>query len=231
MPLVFAIAAYACPQTISAQGTDLRPGKEVLLSREEVKDSFLGYVIGLIQTDTAARVDRDYILELLPELEGFPGLQRIREVGWQASGDPAGPALSFSFDGELDYPVPISIFGYHPGSIRASRAIVLREVQRGSGGDALAGPFHLFEVEQGYARVDFDEWLDVVAGRLLDDFSLAAIEILTFHGRWHALLVGRGARDQPVAWVLDLSRNQIVFPVPRELASHAGRILAGAARP
>jgi hypothetical protein len=101
----------------------------------------------------------------------------------------------------------------------------VRETQRGRGEGNLAGPFHLFVLDQGYVQVDFDEWLDFLAGGLLDDFSLAAFTLMTYRGKWHAMLIGRGKRGQAVPWAIDLSRERILFPMPRELMGLAAWIL------
>jgi hypothetical protein len=119
--------------------------------------------------------------------------------------------------------MPLDILGYHPGSIDASQTIVLRRQPRD---DVLAGGvFHWFTIEQGYAQVDFDEWLDVLAGPLLDDFLLAGVALFTHRDRWHAMLVGRGVRGQAVPWAFNLARPRIIFPIPREFANLAERLL------
>ena len=204
-----------------------RPGREILLPSEEVKDTFLGYLVGLIENDVAARLDREYLLGILFELRDAPTFQLISEIAWFHGEGLEARLLSFTFNGELHFPVPLELFGRPPASIDASSMIVLREEPWGGGSDPLGGPFHRFSVEQGYASVDFAEWLDVLADSLLDDFSVAAVALFTYRGRRHAMLVGRGERGQAVPWAFDLSRNRIMFPLPERLYDLADLLLRG----
>jgi hypothetical protein len=216
--LLAAVAAFAADD-----GT--LPGREIMLPREEVFDTFLAYLLGVIERDVAARLPRDHLLDVLVEVRDSPGLARIAEVAWLRGEAPGSRRLSFTFDGELHYPMPLDIFGYHPGSIDASRTIVLREERRGRGPPG--SRFHWLVVEEGGATVDFDAWLDVLAGPLLDDFTLAGVALFIRRGRWTAVLVGRGDRGQAVPWAFGLERTRILFPTPPDLAALAARLLAG----
>lgn len=218
--LLAAVAAAAD----DGPGGGAPPGREVMMGRDEVWDTFLAYLVGIIERDAVARVDGEWMREILVEVRDSPGLRRIAEVAWQRGAEPGSRRLSFAFDGDLHYPMPLDIFGYHPGSIDASRTIVLREERRGG---PPAGAFHWLVLEEGHATVDFDEWLDVLAGPLLDDFTLAGVALFTLRGRWHAMLVGRGDRRQAVTWVFALDRTRILFPAPRIFSDLADRLLAG----
>lgn len=223
--LLAASAVLAAQAVFADSSPGSPPGREILLPREEVWETFLAYVVGLIRTDTAAHAEFSHLLEILPELNVKETYRRIRYVEWGDSRIADARAITFGFDGDLEYPIPLSILGYHPGSISASSEISLREIDRGVGERTLAGPFHLFVVEQGYARIVFDGWLDALAGSLLDTFSLEALALLTYRGELHALLVGRGVRGQSVPWVVNLARNKVKFPVPDEIRAVADRLL------
>lgn len=223
--LLAASAVLAAPAAFAEAGLKSPPGREILPPREQVWETFLGYVVGLIRTDTAARAEFSYLLEILPELDVKETYRRISYVEWGDSRLAGARALTFGFDGDLEYPIPLSILGYHPGSISASAVIGLREIGRGIGGRILAGPYHLFVVERGYARIVFDAWLDALAGSLLDTFTLEALALLTYQGELHALLVGRGVRGQSVPWAVNLARNKVKFPVPNEFRTVADQLL------
>lgn len=227
--LLAASAVLAAPAVFADSGPGSPPGREILPPREEVWETFLGYVVGLIRTDTEARAEFSFLLRILPELDVKETYRRISYVAWGDSRIVDARALTFGFDGDLEYPIPLSILGYHPGSISASAEISLREIGRGVGERTLAGQFYLFVVERGYARIVFDAWLDALAGSLLDSFSLEALALLTYRGELHALLVGRGLRGQSVPWVVNLARNKVKFPVPDEFRAVADRLLQAGA--
>jgi hypothetical protein len=221
MMLLLAATATHAPVELAAEAGMTRPGREILLPRSEVLDTFLGYVVGLIRSNASALLDIPYLLDLLPEVRDSPDMRRMRSLAWLGPGVVEEPRLAFWFDGDLHYPIPISILGYHPGSIDASAEIELREMLRGRGSKSFRGPYHLFTVDRGFVRVTFDEWLDGLAGSILDTFTLEAFALLTYRGEWHAVLVGRGVHGKTVPWVVNLARNKIAFPVPRELRAVA----------
>ena len=223
--LLLAAAAARAPVELAADTGMTRPGREILLPPGEVLDTFLGYVVGLIRSDTSALLDIPYLLDLLPEVRDSPDMRRIRSLAWLGPGVVEEPRLAFWFDGDLHYPIPLSILGYHPGSIDASSEIELRETLRGRGSRSFRGPYHLFTVDRGFARVTFDEWLDGLAGSILDTFTLEGFALLTFRGEWHVMLVGRGVHGKAVPWAVNLARNKIAFPVPRELRAVAEALL------
>jgi hypothetical protein len=223
--LVLTAAVLLSPASLAAEESHDRPGREILLPRSEVLDTFLGYVAGLIRSDTSARLDISYLLELLPEVKDSEGMRHIRSIAWLHGGATEGSVLSFRFDGDLHYPIPLSILGYHPGAFDASDEIGLREIHRGYGSGALSGPYHFFYVERGFARVTFDEWFDALMGPILDTFTLEAFALLTYQREWHALLVGRGVKGQVVPWAVNLAHNKIRFPIPQELHAVAEYLL------
>lgn len=227
MCAAFLLAAgmIAFPVRTMADNTPSHPGREYLLPREEVYDTFLGYLIGLICTDTSADVDYNSLLTTLPELVGVPGFKAIRRFALTGPDSQGELSLSFWFGDALYFPVPISIFGYHPGSIDGSGTIRLKETRHLSVWADPYGPLYVFQVEQGWAKVDFDQWLDTLAGSLLDDFTVWGAALLGYRGNWCALLIGLSPSKRIVTYAFDLKHNKILFPAPRDLTKLAAELI------
>ena len=204
------------------QATAGRPGREIALLPREVKDSFFAYVIGIIRAGIDIDIDAAGMREILTEFRTsldlpFDLIERV----WQRGGaDGEGGALGLEFLGHTTIPIPFSLLGYHPGSIRASRSLRFRQTRfthddgREPGGRA---PVFRLTLESGALVVDMDQWLDDLFGDSIDDLPVRHLVFFTWRGEWVGLLHGTGYRGQPLRAFFNFRRNRIIFPVPAEL--------------
>lgn len=142
------------------------------------------------------------------------------------------------FDGPLGFPLPYSILGYHPGSLRLSRTLRLAEFapvdvtvrwreKRRQQARAL-GAVRVFACEEGYLLLDADGVVDRLLGDLLDD-SWTVGFVTAWDGTARVglgLMQGRDGR--PIYGEFDFARDRVEAhgrPLVGALASAARRWL------
>ncbi len=141
-----------------------------------------------------------------------------------------------TFDGPLDFPLPYSILGYHPGSLRVAQSLQLAELAAQDftlawreKHQVVRHPVtqvRMFTCESGYMLLDADAVVDHLLGDLLDDaWTVGFVSARDGGGRLSlSLMVGRNLR--PIYGEFDLATDAIE-PNGRPLAA----ALAGAVRP
>ena len=208
----------------SSPAEPLFPGREVAKTTSEVRDSFLGYFVGIVDSDSTGHADAAYLHEVLPEFQSFLSLpfEYIRDVSrW---GDDSSAIVTLVFRGAVSIPIPFRVLWDTPGSISASERVVLRETRlrastvggEGSGRITFA-PFYLFDLTEGDFFIDFDPWIDVLLGRAVDDVHVVRVLLFGFNGKWYGALMGKGYERQLVVGYFDFTDNRILIPVPRFL--------------
>jgi hypothetical protein len=225
--LCLAAGAPAFPQ-MSLQ----RPGREISLPPREVKDSFFAYVIGIIKADIDVELDAEAMREVLTEFRTSLDLpfDLIARVSQRHASEPDARIVEIGFAGPATIPIPFSLLGYHPGSVRTSETVRFRETRstysdgRESGADA---PVFRLAVESGTLLIDMDQWLDDLFGDYVDDLPVQNLVLFTWKGEWMGLLQGRGYKGQSLRAFFNFRRNRIVFPIPAELDAVGRGFLAG----
>lgn len=206
------------------------PSRAYSVPRRLIPESFLAYLVGLIDADVQFSLDSDQLLAVLPEFKGRRGdpFQLLKEVSRRQVPE-RSMALGFAFPADLLIPIPVGIFGYHPITVSVSRSIVMEErrfpsriVGSVTRGVELLSPDYEYRISMGRARLHFDDWLVVVSGGFLEDFSVTGAAIFQDRGEWRALIAGRGATHPVVGWLFDLLHTTLILDVPdalRELAA------------
>ncbi len=196
------------------------PGREAALPGSEVRDTFLGWLLGIIDAGLDVELDNAGLRGVLEEFRSTVDLpfDRISVVRHQAPRAAPG-SLALSFDAPIRVPVPFAILWYHPGSIQATEQIdFVEERVPGAVADGeRVGPLYVFWLERGRVEVDVDEWLDVLLGSLVDDVAVRLLAVMRWHGAWRCLLGGTNARGKRFIAAFDFSRNVIQYPVPAAL--------------
>ncbi len=201
------------------------PPRDYSMPKEEVWESFLGYLVGLMNADVLFSVDGHDLAGLFPELKARRGdpFELLREVARQ-KGEGDQVQLLFSFPGPLQIPLPVGLFGYHPIYVYASQTVALteeryavRRIRPGSPDEAVLSPDFEYRIAQGYAQFWFDEWLTALTGGFLDTFSVRGVAIFRTSNTWHALLAGLGQHNQVVCWLFDLKRMRLILSIPKAL--------------
>jgi hypothetical protein len=218
--LGFAAAAFLLAQPAVCGMADnprtiVAPDRSIALPVEEVEDVFFAYIVGLLIADATLDIDGAGLIEMFPEFaEGdgkipFDEIERVTRT----AGDPA--TVSLEFANALDYPVPVDILGYHPGRVLTSRYVFFREEPYDAGGE-----FEFVRLEwviRGRLALDFDNWLDTLLGRLVDDVEARVAVALSYEGHWYALLGGDTPGGGWITGVYDLPTNRILVRPPRAL--------------
>ena len=202
------------------------PGREVWLPETEVKDRFYSYLIGLIQADTCGTLEA-YQMEKV--LEGYHSkteipFELIKEIRRSCYSNEGMREVSITFNGYLKAPVPYSILGYHPGSVTASPVVrfhewdIPRRTLRWSRYEAIElTDIYVFGIDEGWAIVDIDAWIDKLLGGLLDDTRIVVLALFKYKGEWHGLAAGYGPSGDGRSGIMNFTRNKILFPTPPEL--------------
>lgn len=206
-------------------GEDL-PGREVWLPETEVKDKFFNYLIGLVEVDTCGVLDAADMSGVLQDFKGQTSIpfEIIKDIS-RDCGDGGGPReVSIRFTDELRTPVPYSILGYHPGSVRASSTVRFYEWEiafkslRWNRNEPIdLSEIHVFGIHEGWAVVDVDAWLDALLGGLLDDTRIVVLALFRYGGDWHGLAAGYGPSGEGRSGIFNFSENRILFPTPVHL--------------
>jgi hypothetical protein len=187
-----------------------------------VRDSFLGYFVGLVDSDATGFADAAYLHEVLPEFVSFHSLAFEDILRIVRERDAGGATVAVELRSELDFPIPFRILWDTPGTIRASRRIVLRETRvpavtvPADGGEGLElAPTYVYEIVEGRFSIDFDRWIDVLLGGAVDDIDVSRLLVFRVGDRWYGALMGAGYEGQLVAGYFDFRDNRILVPVPR----------------
>jgi len=197
------------------------PGRELILPPSQVRDTFFAWLVGVVDAGRDATIDNAGLRAILTEFRPSIALpfDRIAVVSHRAPATGSRGSLGIEFDGEIDIPVPFALLWYHPGSLRSTRSLRFdeRRFPAVATGRDVAAPVYAFRLVEGAMTIDVDAWLDVLLGRVVDDFSVRLVAIARWRGAWRCLLGGTGREDRRIIAAFDLARNTITFPVPSEL--------------
>ena len=219
-----------------------RPGStepvapESVLPAPGVTDPVFAYLVGLIDADLHGTVDEE-ILQGAVERAGTESNLPYRELetlsrtpidGFQKS------TVEAIFDAPLRLPIPYSILGYHPGSVRGSREVLFREYDLGS------FSFHvgkspdeklvrltnvrLFGLLEGEMRIDIHGWIDRLLGGRLDDTRITGLVLFGHKGERWGMAIGYNREWKGRSGVLSLRENKITFPNPEDMSTAAWRL-------
>lgn len=134
-----------------------------------------------------------------------------------------------TFDGALDFPLPYSVLGYHPGSLRLSSALELAELapvdrtltwrDRKLGEvEHAVGAVRVFVCEHGFLLLDADAVIDHLLGDLLDDSWTVGFVTARDGPKWLGLSVMLGREGRPLYGEFDFATDSIE-PHGRPLAA------------
>ena len=143
----------------------------------------------------------------------------------------------------LEFPMPYSILGYHPGTVVVKSPLVFDEWSLGSrtievrvegetrryAVDALT----VFQVRRGANYLDVDAWLDNLLGDVVDDSWTLAFAVGWEDDRLLGFGVSTGRKGRRIFGELNFRTGEIEVhdrPVIRGLAAHVRRVGDGTTR-
>jgi hypothetical protein len=192
----------------------------------DVKDPVFALLAGLLDAGAFGRIERT-VLDSIASAHGGSRLpyRRIRSLEREPVAGEAGSTIRIDFGRPVELGVPYSILGYHPGSLRASSVVVLRECALGDvtfrvpGGaglvDVTAQDVHLFGLVDGSLRADVDALFDWLMGDKADDVDVSGVLLLRQGGHRFGVAFGYNPGHQGRSGVFDLTGDAFAFPAPR----------------
>jgi hypothetical protein len=228
--LLGAISApvFAQDQEPTAPATE-RPGREVSLPPDEVKDTFFAYVLGIITSGREVDVDNAHMREILTEFKStlHVPFDLIDRVTQHTDPETGACTIGVEFTRDVVIPIPFALLFYHPGTIEADKDLVWqvsRAVFNSGTGEGLVPVFDL-SLWRGGVQVNIDDWLEALFSASLEDTWIHHIIFFRWNGDWIGLLEGAGRRmGRVLRAYFDFTKNTILFPTPQDLEK-VGRIL------
>jgi hypothetical protein len=228
--VTFICLAFFCAQVLFPQPSPRRPGREIALPPEQVKDTFFAYVIGVIASGTDLEMTNEDLRDILTEFKTNLNLpfDLIRGVVQHTDEQSGECSMSIAFNGDAKIPIPFSLLGYHPGSILATSQLHFTQTRPVSSREdepVTANPVYVMHLTEGQIVVDVDDWLISLLPSMLDDLSVRFIAIFHYKEDWYCQLGGTGRRAKKgLNWFFSLTGNRIIYPIPKELARLGRRI-------
>ena len=203
----------------------------------DVRDPLLALIVGLLDLDAYGGLSPGAIDSVVRAHGGSKlPYREVVLVDRRPRSDAAVADVDVQLRRQLDQPVPYSILGYNPGSMLASPHFALREwrvpdvrVRFQEGKDWLDRQYldlQLFGIVEGWIRMDVDWWLDKLLAGKLDDTQLVGVALLSWRESRVAVAFGYTSEMQGRTGVFDLTKDEVIFPAPRELLA-LGRTLRG----
>ncbi len=111
-------------------------------------------------------------------------------------------------------PMPYSILGYHPGTLRISGILQLAEIQISEmdlvvdGINTRVTEVQMFRLQKGTMVLDVDGWLDILLGSKLDDAAVVAFVAGRENGSRVSLAVSLGKKGRNIYGEFDLNKDK-----------------------
>jgi hypothetical protein len=156
----------------------------------KIREPFFDFLLGLVQADSLGEWSGAQVREHARQrrrtskfpLHELVSLSRSRPDSVRARryhGAEVHAVWRINLSAAQDRPMPYSILGYHPGSLRIARQLVLSELAATNLNlhftaddrtqSQLLTAVRVFALEQGHVLLDADGWLDALLGAGLDD--------------------------------------------------------------
>ncbi len=197
----------------------------------EIREPFFEFLIRMAESDSVglwtgeelrAHVSASDRKSRFP-VEDVVSLERARpdrKAAGKYQGTTVRAVWTIELTGKQDRPMPYSILGYHPGSLRIGAVLVLSELGpadleiRYNDGDEpttrLFTEVRIFPLEQGHVVLDADGFLDALLGSGLDDAWTLGFVIGREDGKLVGLGVSLGRKGRHIFGEFDFSRDKVL---------------------
>jgi hypothetical protein len=224
---IWVVSAAAPAATAQDAGRDfaLSESDSTILARD-VGDPVFAFMLGVIDADREASISGAE-LDSLATAHGGTKLpvRLIRRMSRRRVGE-EGAEVELQFVAPVKTPIPYSILGYNPGSIRATRWLGLQQYELGDqtlrfaedGSDAeprRLEDLELFVIREGRMQMDIDGWLDKLMRGKLDDVELSGFLIFREGNRRVGLGFGYSPSHKGRTGAFDFTANKSIFPAPK----------------
>jgi hypothetical protein len=238
-----AVAGIARADYLRIPDPSLVPSREAL--REQVKEPLFAFVLSMVAADslgTWTAADLAAFAADWGERTVFPLDQMVSisreavppELRKRHEGVEARRRLVFTMrEDRLEFPMPYSILGYHPGTVILKSPLVLTEwalgprtvevrvdeAKRRYAVEALT----VFQCVAGATYLDVDAWLDNLLGDVLDDSWTVAMIVGWEDDSLLGMGISTGRKGRRILGELDFDTGEILVndrPVVRGLAAY-----------
>ena len=196
-----------------------------------IREPFFEFLISMAESDSVGLWTGDQLRahaaaagrESRFPLDDVVSLSRARPDS-QAAGKYPGAMVravwTIEMTAKQDRPMPYSILGYHPGSLRIDRVLILSElgptnltvryVDDDEQVTSLLTDVRVFPLEQGYVVLDADGFLDALLGSGLDDAWTLGFVTAREDGKLVGLGVSLGKEGRHIFGEFDFSRDKVM---------------------
>ena len=221
IPLLFLLGTAGL-MPVSAQDADSerpqRPGREVSLPPSQVRDTFFAYVLGIVLEGLEVDIDNAEMRKILIEFKSkmdvpFDLITRVIQHNGPETGE---RTISLVFNGAVAIPIPFSLLGYHPGTVRSTEEVsfhVLRTLYADPKDPTFSTWVYDLALSDGNVLIDVDDWIVYILGNVFDKIQVRHIVFFNYDNKWIGLLEGKGkvfGRD--MREYFDFTHNGILFP-------------------
>lgn len=240
--LIVAISLTAAGASSTAEGDSLRgvyvlddetlvPTRPVL--SEDVFDPIFAFVLGVLEQDHYGGVTTAWF-DSLATAEGGSKMpyDAIATMERRPGDDTVDAFVRIRMGERTEFPIPYSILGYNPGSIRFSETVDMLHWRVGDrdfefvldeeDGETVtvnARDAHLFIMSEGTMDFDIDGWLDRMMGGRLDDVSMRGFFVFRDGQDYVGLGFGYNNSDDGRTGAFDFVRNESIFPASKAYLS------------
>ncbi len=197
----------------------------------EIREPFFEFLIGMAERDSvglwsgeelrahaaaSGRRSRFPLEEVVSLTRAHPDLRTAGKY----EGATVRAVWTLVLNGKQDRPMPYSILGYHPGSLRIGGVLVLSELGSADleityeeGGEWITGlltEVRIFPLEQGYVVLDADGFLDALLGASLDDAWTLGFVVGRESGKLIGLGVSLGRKGRRIFGEFDFSQDKVL---------------------
>jgi hypothetical protein len=224
------VVAWVILSAVQLHGVGGAPvSPDSILSAQDVRDPVFAFLIGLVDTDVYGTIDAGVLEDVVERSRGKSRLPYRTLQSLTREPEPHRH-VTVGFEKRLKIPIPYEILSYNPGSLRASREVVLREYPLGAfefeveGVTERISDVHLFGVLQGAVLVDVDGWLDRIVGGKLDDTRVTGLALFRYNGERFGLAMGYNEDWKGRSGLLSLREDKIRFPSPPVMKTAAWKL-------
>jgi hypothetical protein len=201
----------------------------------EIREPFFEFLIRMAEQDSVGLWSGEELMAHA-SASGRESRFPLAEVVSLARAHPAGASHSLSagkymgtkvravwtlvLKGNQDHPMPYSILGYHPGSLRIGGVLVLSELgpmdiaityeMDGERVNQLMTQVRVFPLEKGHVVLDADGFLDALLGAGLDDAWTLGFVIGREEGKLLGLGVSLGRKGRHIFGEFDFFQDKVL---------------------
>ncbi len=202
-----------------------------IMEGPEIREPFFEFLISMAESDSiglwtgdelrahAAAAGRESRFPLV-DVVSMSRARPDRQAAGKYPGAMVRAVWTIELTGKLDPPMPYSILGYHPGSLRVGGVFVLSEigptnltvryVENDEQVTCLMTDVRVFPLEKGYVILDADGLLDAMLGSGLDDAWTLGFVTAREEGKLVGLGVSLGKKGRHIFGEFDFSQDKVL---------------------